>query len=438
MQRAFRRLLELDRPFPDLTEEELAAQAERDYRWNLTVNVGDGTFFLFGAAFLTSSTILPLFLSKLTDAPIAFGLLAVIAQAGWFLPQLFTANSIERLSRKKPVVINAGLFLERLPVVLLPLVALMGARWPIAAAVALLFTYAWHMFGAGIVAVAWQDMIARCFPAHRRGLYAGMSTFLGTLAGLVGSAFATWLLNRYAFPINFALVFALGATGIGLSWVSLALTREPVARSTTPRRSTREYLETLPAIIQEDHNYRRYLIARSLMALAGMATGFLMVSAVDRFQVPDRMAGLFTLAMLGGQTVANLSFGLLADRFGHKVCLEVGALAGALAFGMAWLAPSAAWYFPAFALHGVMLGSTLVSGMMIVMEFSAPVRRPTYFGVANTGVGVVAAAAPLLGAALAGRGYGLLFAVAAAIALLSLLAFRFWVHEPRWVGWPDA
>ena len=84
-QRAWRALLELDRPFPDLSEAELESQAERDYAWNLTVNVGDGASFLFGAAFLASSTILPLFLSKLTDAPLAFGLLAVIA-AGRLVP----------------------------------------------------------------------------------------------------------------------------------------------------------------------------------------------------------------------------------------------------------------------------------------------------------------------------------------------------------------
>ena len=40
----------------------------------------------------------------------------MIAQAGWFLPQLFTANLTEQLARKKPVVVNLGLFLERLPV----------------------------------------------------------------------------------------------------------------------------------------------------------------------------------------------------------------------------------------------------------------------------------------------------------------------------------
>lgn len=432
MERRLRLLLEIDRPFPDLTEVELAAQAERDYRWNLVVNVGDGTMFTFGAAFLASTTILPLFLSKLTTAPLAFGLLAIIAQSGWFLPQLFTANAMERLSRKKPVVVNAGLFLERVPILLLPLIALLADRAPSVAAVTFLLVYAWHSFGAGTIAVSWQDLVARCFTVERRGRYAGTAAFLGTLAGLAGSVLATWLLNRYGFPVNFALVFGLGAFGISASWVFIALTREPVARATAPRRSNRQYLRTLPGLVREDHNYRRFLVARMLMALAGMAGGFVMVSAVQRFQVPDSTAGLFTLAMLAGQTVANLAFGFLADRRGHKLPLEIGGLASALAYGIALLAPAPGWYLPVFALYGVTAASTHVSGMMIIMEFSEPARRPTYLGVANTGVGLVAVVAPLIGAFLAGFNYTLLFAVATGIALVALALFKFNVREPRW------
>ena len=431
-RRAFRALLELDRPFPELSEDELAAQAERDYRWNLTANVGDGATFLFGVAFLTSSTILPLFLSKLTEAPLAFGLLAVIAQSGWFLPQLFTANAMERVSRKKPVVVNAGLFLERLPILLMPLIALSAAKAPTTAVIALLLVYAWHAFGAGVVAVSWQDLIARCFPVERRGRYAGTTAFLGALAGVAGSVLATWLLNRYLFPVNFALVFGLGALGITVSWFFLALTREPVARATAPKRSNRQYFRSLPGLLREDRNYRHYLIARMLMALAAMGAGFITISAVERFHVPDSTAGLYTLAMLAGQTVANLAFGLLADQRGHKLPLEIGVLAAALAFGIAWLATNPTWYFVVFALMGVMTGSIIVSGVMIVMEFSEPARRPTYVGVANTGVGCAAAIAPLIGALLASVSYNLLFAVATGTAVLSLILFRVSVREPRW------
>ena len=282
-----------------------------------------------------------------------------------------------------------------------------------------------------MVAVAWQDLIARCFPVERRGRYAGTTAFLGAAAGFVGSLLATFLLTRYGYPLNFTLVFSLGALGIGVSWIFLALTREPVQAASAPRRGSIEYLRELPALLRRDTNYLHFLVARMLMALGGMATGFITVSAVERFQVADSTAGLYTLAMLGGQVVANLLFGLLADRFGHKVCLEIGVLASLLAFAIAWLAPSAAWYFVVFALYGITTGSVIISGVLIVMEFTGPERRPTYMGVANTSVGVIGAVAPLIGAALASRGYSLMFAVATAMSFLSLLMFRFVVREPR-------
>jgi MFS family permease len=374
---------------------------------------------------------MPLFLSKITTNPLAFGLLAVIAQSGWFLPQLFTANWMERMSRKKPVVVNLGLFTERLPVVLFPVAALLAGTAPVAAAALLLLLYAWHSFGAGIVAVSWQDLIARCFPVHRRGRYAGTSAFLGAASGFGGSLLATWLLREYSFPLNFTLVFAIGAAGISVSWVFLALTREPVQAASVPRRSGAEYLRSLPDLLSADKNYQRFLVARMLMAAGGMAAGFITVSAVERYQVPDSTAGIYTLAMLGGQAAANLLFGFLSDRRGHKVCLEIGALASLLAFLIAWLAPHPAFYYAVFALYGMTTGAVIISGVLIVMEFSGPERRPTYMGVANTAVGAAGAVAPLIGALLAGVGFSLLFAVASAVTLVSLLIFRFAVREPR-------
>jgi MFS family permease len=69
----------------------------------------------------------------------------------------------------------------------------------------------------------------------------------------------------------------------------------------------------------------------------------------------------------------------------------------------------------------------------VPMEFSAPPRRPTYVGMANTVTGLVSIVAPLVGAWLAGMGYAWLFAVGAATNLVALAAMRWWVREPRWL-----
>jgi MFS family permease len=424
----------VDQPVPARNEAEIEAEVERNYRWNYWVNLLDGATFWFGASFISSATIVPLFVSKLSDSPLAIGVTAVIAQASWYLPQLFTANLVERLPRKKPVIVNLGFFTERLPLVFMILAAFGAARSPVAALWLFLAAYACHGVGAGLIATAWQDLIARCFPVERRGRFFGTTMFVGAGMGALSASFSAWLLDHYPFPTNFVIVFAIATASIMVSWVFIALTREPAQPVTTPRRSSRQYWAELGGILQGDVNFRHFLIARWMYALGAMGIGFVTVAAVQRWQAPDRTVGLFTLMYLIGQTVGNLAFGFLADRFGHKLSLEVSAVLAAVAYVMAWLAPGPGWYFVIFVLLGMNLGATIVSGILIVMEFAAPEKRPTYAGLTNTTVGIVSFLAPLIGTSLAGVGYGLLFALGGVVNLVCWLLLRFWVLEPRRVG----
>ncbi|TEU00152.1 MAG: MFS transporter [Anaerolineales bacterium] len=425
-------LLQTDRPAPPRSDEEIAAEVERNYRWNFSVNLLDTAGFMLGFSFISSTTIVPLFISKLTASPLPIGIAAVIAQSGWSLPQIFTANAVERLSRKKPVVVNLGLFAERLPLWILVIAPLIAVRAPTLALGIFLVTYAWFNLGAGVIATAWQDLLARCFPVDRRGRFFGTSMFVGTGLGMLGAAISAWFLKTFPFPTNFVYIFTIAAAGITISWIFLALTREPVQPVEAPRTTTRQFWAKLPDILRKDHNFRRFLIARSMLALGGMGTGFVTIAAVQRWQVSDSTVGIYTGVLLLGQTAGNLTFGFLADRFGHKLSLELGALVSFCAFLLAWLSPSAHWYYVVFAFMGVAIGAMIVSGILVIMEFSEPHRRPTYAGMANSSMGLVGIAAPLIGAWLAQSSFSWLFALSAFIYLLAFVALHWWVKEPRW------
>ena len=100
-----------------MTQENTNKQVQdKNYRWNFTVNLLDGASFWFGSSFISSSTIIPLFISKLTPSLIPIGLLSVIASAGWFLPQLFSARITERSSKMKKFCVGWSVILERLPI----------------------------------------------------------------------------------------------------------------------------------------------------------------------------------------------------------------------------------------------------------------------------------------------------------------------------------
>src|SRR4051812_5705922 len=88
--------------------------AQRRNIWLLGI---DMAIFSMGLGALGQLTVIPLFVSKLTDSPLAVGAVAAAIQIGW-LPQIFIAGTIERTERKWPWVCVFGT-LERMPTLIL-------------------------------------------------------------------------------------------------------------------------------------------------------------------------------------------------------------------------------------------------------------------------------------------------------------------------------
>lgn len=412
-----RHLLQLDQPIQILNAAEAEVDRDRNFGWNLFFNSFDVIFFMVAVSLLSPTTILPLFVSKFTDSAILLAFLAMLSQGGHFLPQLFTANFIERLDRKKPVVVNLGFLTERLPAILLILAPLAAFRSPSLALILFLLFYCWFRLGGGAVSTAWQELIARCFPVTRRGRFFGVNTFIGTLLGVGAASLAGIFLETTTFPLNFAYIFGAAGASILISWIFLAQTREPVEAANATHVSTRAYLAQLPNVIRADPNFRN----------------FLTIAAIVAWDISDGMVATFTTATLIGQTTGSLFGGFLSDRYGHRLSLEISAFLSALAFGMAWLAPDPGWFIAVFFLMGLFRGVRMVSSMLVVLEFCTPEKRPTYIGLANTLTGIGSMVAPLFGAGLVTIGYSWVFIASMLTSFAAVLMLRFWVKDPRFV-----
>lgn len=429
-----RRLLQLDQPVQILSAAEAESERDRNFGWNLFFNSFDVIFFMGALSLISATTILPLFISKLTDSTIPLALVAMLSQGGHFLPQLFVANTIERLDRKKPIIVNLGFLTERVPALLFVLAPLAAYQSPTLALVLFLLLYTWFNFGGGAVATAWQELIARCFPVTRRGRFFGVNSFIGTLLGIGAASVAGTLLETVAFPLSFVYIFGAAGISILISWLFLAQTREPVEAATGETRTLREYLAELPSVVRSDTNFRNYLIARFTLSMSDMGTGFITVAAIVTWGISDGMVATFTTATLIGQTVGNLSGGFFSDRFGHRLLLEVSGFLAVVAFGLAWLSPASWWFVAVFFLMGTFQGMRMVSSVLVVLEFCVPEKRPTYLGMANTLTGLGSMIAPIIGAGLVAVGYSWVFAASMVTSLIAFLMMRFLVNDPRFVG----
>ncbi len=233
--------------------------------------------------------------------------------------------------------------------------------------------------------------------------------------------------------MNFFWAFTIAAVCITVSWVFIAMTREPahIVPEAVKQQKSGHSLKKIVVIIRGDRNFRNYLIARLLSSLGNMAAGFVTVAAIQRWYLADSTVGFFTAALLIGQTIGNLIAGFIADRFGHKLALQIGLLSLAAAYTMAWWAPAPGYFNLVFFLIGISGGIMIVSGILINLEFSRAEHRPTYVGIANTTMGIGGILAPLIGGAIALIGYNSLFAVSAFFALAALAMMMFVVYEPR-------
>lgn len=426
-----RRMLQVDQPAAVRTDEDVEAEMWRNYNWNFSVNVIDGSLFLLAQSLMSPTTILPFFVSRLTDNPLYFGLLAVIANGGWYFPQLLSAGHIERTDRKKPWLINLGFFLERMPLVLLTATTFLAVSSPSWALTLFLLAFAVYNLGAGIIAPAWQDLLAVCFPATRRGRLMGVTMFAGGITGALGAIGTSRILENLTFPRNFLILFGLATILMFIGWGVLNLTREPVRQVARTDENRLRIWTRLGRILRRDQNFRRFLTARGLLAVSGMGMAFVTAAAVSKWDVSGGTVGNYTVALLVGQSASNLLFGLLADRRGHKQALVLGGLAASLAYTIAGFAELPILFYLVFFLLGVYFSSTFVSGLMIVLEFVGPEQRPTYVGITNSIIGAINVVIPLAGSWLATVSYGYLFALSAAAGLTGVLLMAFWVADPR-------
>jgi MFS family permease len=307
-----------------------------------------------------------------------------------------------------------------------------AARSPTLLLVAFFLLLASTALGNGIATPAWFTMIGKVLPVRRRGIFFGVSGGLGALMGIVGAHFVGQVLDTVPYPDNFGWLFTVAFVFCAVSWIGLALNREPDSPVVKQQIPLRHYFRQLPNVLRGNRNYSRFLVAYAVSRLGAMAVGFFLVFGNTSYRLTGTQVGTLTAILIGTQAVMNVVWGWIGDRAGHKFVLTSSAFILTLASLVAWSSSSEASLVIAFILLGTAIASDNVSRFNIVLEFAVPEDQPTYIGLTNTLLAPAVALGPILGGWLATvldyRGMFLIAAVLAVVGGLMLLA---WVREPR-------
>jgi MFS family permease len=412
--------------------ETIHPQISKFLKYNVIFNLLDASFFGFGFGFASLVTVLPLFVSRMTDSAILIGLIPAIHSMGWQFPQLLTANHVARQRQFKPMVLAMTIH-ERVPFLGLAAIAWFGARINVQIALLLTFVFLiWQGLGGGLTATAWQSMIGKIIPSERRGTFFGTQSSAANLLSSLGAILAGIILDRLGSPLDFTLLFLLAALAMAISWVLLAQTREPEFALAGQSLSTGEFWSNLVAILKRDRNFRWFLVMRMLSQGAIMAFAFYAVYAVRQHGLSELEVSLMTGVLLGVQIVANPLLGWIGDRWGHRLAMLSGIIASILSALLAWWAPDPGWFYAVFTFAGIGIAATWTVALAMVQDFGLETERPAYIGLGNTLVAPATILAPLLGGWLAdSAGYPTAFLASALAGLLTLIILVFFMRDPR-------
>jgi MFS family permease len=387
---------------------------------NILVNVLDGAFFGLGFGFASFSTILPLFVSQMTNSAVLIGLVPAIHSMFWQIPQLFMAKTVSSLPRIKPHVLLMTLN-ERLPYIGFFLIAwFLPVLNKNLALVLFFFLLIWQGLGAGLTANGWQSMLAKVIPSKTRAKFFGIQSAASNLLASLGALLAGLLLQKATPHIGYALCFFIAFFFIMISMIFLALTREPRVDLPKTNSSSSPLMQSVKTILAQDKVFLGFLISRTLFQFGMMAFAFYIVYGVRFLGMSTAYAGVLTSLALITQVVSNPLLGWVADRWGHRPVLIFGAFSAMLSAFFAWLATSLFLFPLVMILAGIANTAFWTIGIAYTLEFGTDQTRPTYVGVLNTLGAPAAILAPLFGGWLADTfSYSVTFIFSAGLSLIT-------------------
>ncbi len=422
-------------PASTQTRESYEAEVRREFKWNGPLGIIQGLALYMNTGLHHQQTVIAYFLKEISGSNTFVGLASTLHLFANSIPQLFGSALVEHLPVKKGAMIRFG-WLSTLCWLIIAAATQFLSR-EINLYVFLIFSTLAAVF-FGLYLLVWMDVMSKVIPVERRGNYFGMRNFLSSLATAAGSALAGYLIANYLFPANYALTFFAGFFFFAVAMLLLALTREPVAWRTNKKETFQEKIRNMPAIFRKDPNFFRFCYTRAVGAgFCQMSLPFYIIFAKQRLPLLD--AG-FLIAYLGivlnvSRSVGNLLWGLLAQRQGYKAPLELSFTVFAAAAVLAIVSNSFPLFVLVFIINGLATSGLMMSTNNILMEFGQIQNRTTYIGISSAISGLVGGFAPLVGGMLSDYfSYQVLFVATAAISLLSTLAMRRFVIDPRLVA----
>ena len=412
--------------FPEYME-----KVKGNYRRNFLLLAFDTAFFTFSTSLLSQDTVLPGFLSYLTDNPVIIGLIPAIFNLGFFLPQIISSFLMQRTPKRKGYILFIAI-MERVGILMIAATAQVTGLLSTAFTVPFfLIAFTVYCSTFGLIMPAYSDFISKAIYKDR-GVYYGVNQALGGMIGFIASLVTTRVLDLNGFPLNYRTLFWISFAASFISPILIANLKEVEFPVQPEKKSVRIFTRHIIDILKQNRNVRHYIFARQLIGLAAMGFSFYSVYALKSYSLPASTLGIYTMIIIISQSLSGVLWGYIGDKFGYKVPMVTSTILIIIQGMIALFIQHPIGIMIISGTIGFVYSAMYICHPNLIFEIAPPEETSLFIGLSNSLIAPIIGTAPILAGAIVDQfGYNQLFfaVIIAAIAAFAVSQFAF--KEPR-------
>jgi len=413
------------------------AEVKQHLRWNFATNMIYGLFGTTGWRMIFTPTFVPAYAYAITQSEFLVGFLAFVTGALRLLSPFTATAMVEHRRRVKPLSVLFGAAM-RVQILIVALAAIYlhetHPGWNV-----LIFFVAMSLCHAlgGMQGVAYGMVMSKLIPAigpgiWNRNIFVGLRNAVGGFTAIILILYVRKNFSDVVFPFDFAylLIFAFTLTSVGLLFFGFS--REPESPEVAARESVLRKVSQIPTTLRQHPNFARFVLARSLAALAFLALPFYILHARSVLAHVPGIEIDMTLYWMAASSLVDPLWGVIAQRRGFRFVFLIAVFL--------WIAATCAFALVsteipialAFATIAIANGGFNISSNNMVFEFAESDLRPRMIATSSTIGDIAVTASALAGGYLAEIApLPVVFLVAAVFLLAG--GFVMWRHviEPR-------
>ncbi|MGR3290065.1 MAG: hypothetical protein ACU0C9_02550, partial [Paracoccaceae bacterium] len=238
-----------------------------------------GIAFQAGSTAVDSATIMSALVFQLTGSSVLVGAVTAILRFGWLFPQLFVGFLAQRSGSSMRYYVF-GAFGRATCMAVMALVLFFGIGWTqVTLSILVMILWTAYAFISGIVAVPYNDIVARAVPSGLRSRLMATRFFGGGILALGVVFIADRLVGNLAFPQAYAAIFAMASLLMFMSSSVFSAMGEPDPSARAAKTGFFEYLKDGITVFKTDRRFSTFTYAQWCGGAVLMAMPFYVVQA---------------------------------------------------------------------------------------------------------------------------------------------------------------